>query len=155
MSCWANVGPSRIRRRLGSYHKLKGGVRPDGYVKYMLKDSDEKKHLVPGHRLVLLAHVGPCPDGMETRHLNGIRSDNALSNLRWGTHQENADDQRRHGTQSRGEGHGNAKLTERDVREIRRLRAGGEKLAGLGERFGVHNSMIHMIVNRQRWKHVA
>ena len=33
------------------------------------------------HRLVLLAFVGPCPDGMETRHLDGLRPNNRLTNL--------------------------------------------------------------------------
>ena len=44
------------------------------------------------HRLVLEAFVGPCPEGMECRHLEGDTANNALSNLAWGTPQENAAD---------------------------------------------------------------
>ena len=50
------------------------------------------------HRLVLEAFVGPCPDGMECRHLDGNPGNNRLENLAWGTPKENAADSIRHGT---------------------------------------------------------
>lgn len=49
------------------------------------------------HRLVMAAFVGPCPDGMEVRHLNGDPADNRLTNLRYGTSYENKIDIIRHG----------------------------------------------------------
>ncbi|AWY05488.1 HNH endonuclease [Gordonia phage Morrissey] len=49
------------------------------------------------HRLVLEAFVGPCPSGMETRHLNGNPKDNRLENLVWGTSAENSQDTKNHG----------------------------------------------------------
>lgn len=50
------------------------------------------------HRLVLSTFVGPPPDGTECCHNNGNPADNRLANLRWASHLENMDDQRRHGT---------------------------------------------------------
>ena len=50
------------------------------------------------HRLVLMAFRGYPPPGTECRHLNGIRTDNRLENLAWGTHSENSVDQVEHGT---------------------------------------------------------
>lgn len=50
------------------------------------------------HSLVLEAFIGPAPEGMECRHLNGVPGDNRLVNLRWGTSSENNFDQVRHGT---------------------------------------------------------
>ena len=44
------------------------------------------------------AFVEPCPDGMETRHLDGDPKNAALSNLTWGSSSENKFDQVRHGT---------------------------------------------------------
>ena len=51
-----------------------------------------KKASVYVHRLVLEAFVGPMPAGGVTRHLNGIKADNRLENLTYGTHSENAAD---------------------------------------------------------------
>jgi hypothetical protein len=50
------------------------------------------------HTLVLEAFVGPRPDGMEARHLDGDPANCALSNLRYGTSGENNLDQVQHGT---------------------------------------------------------
>jgi hypothetical protein len=50
------------------------------------------------HRLVMQAFVGPCPEGMEVRHINGDAEDSRLANLAYGTHSENLRDKLRHGT---------------------------------------------------------
>ncbi|ART69929.1 hypothetical protein BTO20_16305 [Mycobacterium dioxanotrophicus] len=50
------------------------------------------------HQIVMLAFVGPCPDGMEVCHNNGDASDNRLVNLRYDTHKGNEQDKIRHGT---------------------------------------------------------
>jgi hypothetical protein len=44
------------------------------------------------HSVVLAAFVGPRPDGLDIRHLNGIPDDNSLTNLVYGTAAENAAD---------------------------------------------------------------
>lgn len=53
------------------------------------------------HRLVLITFVGPCPDGMECRHLDGNPSNNRVDNLRWGTKIENSNDRWYHDTMPR------------------------------------------------------
>ena len=54
-----------------------------------------------------------------------------------------------------GERHASAKLTEDDVREIRRrYAAGGITQTALGDEFGVLNSTISRIINRQKWAHI-
>lgn len=54
------------------------------------------------HRLVLTAFVGPCPNGMECRHLNDNPVDNRLSNLCWGTRTDNMLDRTRNGIDNNG-----------------------------------------------------
>jgi hypothetical protein len=58
------------------------------------KDGYNRVHLGQGntskvHRLVLQEFIGPIPEGMAAEHLNHIRDDNRLSNLRIATHSEN------------------------------------------------------------------
>lgn len=50
------------------------------------------------HQLVLEAFIGPRPDGMEGRHLDGDRFNNRLDNLAWGTPKQNTADSIAHGT---------------------------------------------------------
>lgn len=103
------------------------------------------------HELVLTAFVGPRPQGMLCRHLNGIPSDNRLENLMWGTPQENADDAVRHGTTPRGERHHNARLTSESVRYIR---SSGKSSAELAREMGVTRGCIDSVKARRLWAHV-
>lgn len=41
------------------------------------------------HTLMLLAWIGPKPEGMEVLHLDGNPANNRLENLKYGTHSEN------------------------------------------------------------------
>jgi hypothetical protein len=109
-----------------------------GYMTLMFL-IDKKRVLRYVHHLVLEAFVGPCPPGQETRHLDGNKENNALSNLVWGTHSENVGDQIRHGTDTRGERNGQAKLT-REIAES--IRASGEQGKDLAKRYGVSQATI-------------
>ena len=53
----------------------------------------------------MLAFTGPCPDDMETRHLDGNPASNTLANLKYGTSSENSFDTVQHGN------HRNARKT--------------------------------------------
>lgn len=58
------------------------------------------------------------------------------------------------GDRSRGERHGNARLTAEDVRDMRRLRVHGFTLRWLADRYGVSNVSVYNAVNRITWKHI-
>lgn len=54
----------------------------------------------------------------------------------------------------RGSRHGMAKLSEKDVLHIRELKQAGVKHRDLAKQFGVHRSMIGLIVHRKNWTHI-
>lgn len=69
----------------------------NGYLGVQLSGNGRRRSMRT-HWLVMLAFVGPRPDGWDTRHLNGIKTDNRLANLRYGTKSENEFDKVTHGT---------------------------------------------------------
>jgi hypothetical protein len=106
------------------------------------------------NRLVCEAFNGPPPTPFhQAAHDNGARTDNVPSNLIWKTRKENYQDQIRHGTSKRGEGHHLAKLTEEQVREIRR-RAGTVTGRSMALEFGMQESTVSLILNRRLWPHL-
>ena len=106
------------------------------------------------HRLVLEAFVGPCPDGMEAAHNNGNPADNHLVNLRWATPTDNQADRIIHGTDSRGEKHGQHKLTAQNIADIIQLTDSGASRAVIGRQFGIHPSTVRRIAKGLAWKHI-
>jgi hypothetical protein len=90
--------------------------------------------------------------GEEGRHLDGVRTNNLLENLAWGTPADNTADKMRHGTAwvPVGEAHGRSKLTERDVQCIRAGVAKQTK-ASLAKQFGVSEHCISSVAKRRTW----
>jgi DNA-binding XRE family transcriptional regulator len=103
------------------------------------------------HALVCEAWHGPCPDGLECRHLDGDHLHNVPGNLAWGTHTQNMQDKTGHGTQLIGERQPQAKLTEIQVIEIRKSLKPYRTLAKL---YGVSEPTIVSIRKGRTWKHL-
>jgi HNH endonuclease/NUMOD4 motif-containing protein len=78
-------------------HLLKTPLDNRNYQQVNLSRGGVKLH-THVHVLVATAFHGPCPPDMECRHLDGNRSNNVASNLKWGTSSENNRDLVRHGT---------------------------------------------------------
>jgi hypothetical protein len=114
-----------------------------------------KSKVIRVHRLVLEVFVGPCPPGKECGHLNGIKTDCRLVNLRWGTHRENTAAALRHGRIRRGERAVRARFTEHDVRDMRMRHAAGESLGSIARAYKVHQTHVSKICHRKIWAHVT
>lgn len=86
------------------------------------------------HRLVCEAFHGPAPFAKaEVLHGDGDPANNLVSNLRWGSHKENAQDALIHGAIKVGQHHPRARLSDADVAAMREdlktlsLRQAGDK----------------------------
>lgn len=105
------------------------------------------------HELLLKTFVRKPEPGEETRHKNGLKLDNRLSNIEWSNPSENAKDRIRHGEQARGEDMNKSDLTADDVREIRE-RADEEAYTQVANDFDVSESTVGRIYREETWTHV-
>src|SRR5882757_7016724 len=85
------------RAGIRSGRPLKTNISPAGYPQLGLcRDGQQRTY--PVHQLVAMAFLGPRPDDLEVRHLDGNPTNNLIDNLKYGTASENARDSLRHGT---------------------------------------------------------
>lgn len=76
---------------------LRFGTTGNGYLTATFS-ANGKREARTVHRIVAEAFIGPKPDGMQTCHNDGDKTNNAASNLRYATQSENERDKLRHGT---------------------------------------------------------
>lgn len=146
-------------RRAESGRELRLHVRArDGYVTVSLGPTG-KQRARKVHHLVLEAFVGPMPAWAEcARHMDGVRSNNAKSNLRWGTHAENQEDKRSHARpirRTRPTRPVNAKISESDVEDIVAAILGGEGVASVARRYLVSKTSIRNVLKGKTFLAVA
>jgi hypothetical protein len=156
-SRWRRYGtPGRrgtVARADGPWTLRSVVVMKSGYCYVGMKgpsrlDSRSRQTLIRVHRLILEAFVGPAPDGLECRHLDGDKSNNQISNLCWGTKLENRADRIKHGTMP-------LLLDEADVAAIRSAVGGGESVASVARRIGKPYRAVHDAAARRTWRHIA
>ena len=125
-------------------------VYESGYGYYKIRN---QRYLA--HRLVWIMFHGDIPEGACVLHKCDIPHCVKADHLFLGTRQDNNRDRMVKGRSAVGEKSGRAKLTEYEVRQIRRLyRRKGETTISLGLLFGVSNHQISMIVRRRSWSHL-
>jgi hypothetical protein len=108
------------------------------------------------HRLVCEAfHGAPALMGQHVAHTDGDKLNNRSDNLRWASPLENEEDKRRHGTTARGERQGASRLTEEQVREIKRVPSRHGLGRDLATKFNVSPSTIALIRANKSWRHVS
>ena len=91
------VSAKNGRQRFKKGGLLKQRQLSHGYIVVMLSKRNQYQNQLV-HRLVLSAFHGEPAEGIQCRHLNGVRSDNRLENLAWGTCSETCVDQVVHRT---------------------------------------------------------
>lgn len=152
VSTWGRFASLRVGRR----RIMRGSRHEKGYVTVHFRADVGSEKTVPklAHCVVMEAFVGPCPQGMVVRHLDGDRRNNRLDNLRYGTRRENHADRYRHGTDPQGERGPGSKLSNAEVIAIRREYRSGETQRRLADRYGIHQGTVSQIVNRKTWTHI-
>ena len=138
-------------RRVG--RNLHPNTSSTGYRQVRIR-KDGKSWTLFVHKLVMTAFVGERPEGLQIRHLDGNKDNNALSNLAYGTAKENGQDKVRHGRTSKGEKNVKAKLDELDVQIIRVLHQHIGNSAYIAKMYGLSKSTVCRIVNGMYWSHV-
>lgn len=123
---------------------------------HLVTSSNRKEVLF--HHLVLTAFEGKRPKGLNGLHRNDIGADNRIENLYWGTQSDNMYDCVRNGGREydSGESNSSAKLTEDQVREIRKLYIPGKNgnSKKLSVKFGVSVSTITRVAGYKLWREI-
>lgn len=154
---WKEV-PGFERYKVSSYGRVIG---PRGHVLNPSRPGAAKRYLaitiwtegrnlqVAVHRMVALAFLGPCPDGMQVCHGPGGSLDNSIGNLSYGTlSTNNGVDKVRDGKDQRGIKSPHHKLTEKDVLTIRSSHLSYGQLAKI---YGVSKHCVYRVVKRLSW----
>lgn len=147
---------SFIRADGGAFNKkgrvLRQNTEHKGYKSVRLS-LDRIHKIFKVHRLVALAFIRQPLDGEQVNHKNGIKDDNRPENLEWVSGSENMIHAFGTGLHSGNAGERNPRaiLTEDDVRNIRKLSAGGMTAAAISRKYGVSDMTIRQILKRRNW----
>jgi hypothetical protein len=149
----------------GTCWEYRGGHNSFGYGLFPVHDQQGKLTSVRAHRMAWELTHGPIPEGVLVCH----RCDNPAccnpEHLFLGTHADNNRDMRSKGrsyyhfrehpeARQHGTASHYAKLTDDQVREIRRLSDQGMKRQDVANIFGISRENVGYIALRKTWKHV-
>jgi len=148
----------RVRRIGGGYgsmhHRIIGGTSGGTKRNYPVVSlsCNGKIKWAFRHKLVAEAFIGQCPDGMEVHHKDHNPRNSRADNLEYVTTTQNILHSVADG--HRGSNRWNARFTENDIREIRRLRNEGIEIKKIAEYYSVSKGAIQHIVLGHNWRHV-
>lgn len=106
------------------------------------------------HRAVYELKFGAIPDGMVIMHLCDNPRCVNIDHLKVGTHKDNCDDKVSKLRHRFGERNHFSKLTEPDVREIRR-RSTHESMSAIARDFNVSRQAVSRVISRATWAYTT
>jgi hypothetical protein len=133
--------------------RLLRGELNDGYYRVQVCRPDGQRRFMV-HRLVAAAFLGPCPPEMEVAHLNGVRTDNRLSNLQYVTRTENNHHKYGHGTMLMGNLHPRRVIDEATAKAIGVRLQSERSYRRIAAEFGTTEAVVSQIAIGRNWRHV-
>ncbi len=134
--------------------KILAFAKPHGTCQYFQVALGRRTKTFNVHRLIAKTFLKNPSNKKFVNHKNFNKLDNSVSNLEWVTVAEN----NKHYTSSENSkidgAYKNAKLTVKQVIEIRELCLKKIDQKIIGKKFKVSKSMISLIHNRDRWGHI-
>ncbi len=114
------------------------------------------RKILYAHRVSYTIHYGPIPDGLCVLHKCDNPGCVRPDHLFLGTEKDNAIDRQNKGRSNpcKGERHGRAKVTDSDIREMRRLDKLGWAHADIARRFGLSQPQVSGIISGKYWGHI-
>lgn len=109
-----------------------------------------KEETLLTHRLMMEAFHGLDPDKPHCRHMDGNARNNVLSNLEWGTVQENAEDRMRHGTTVKNRVMGKRPLKGMGDELIRLRYEEKWTFKRIAEQFDVTDNSVYLAIRKAR-----
>lgn len=129
---------------------LKSSLTKKGYVRISLSKFGDKTNFFV-HRLVAEMFIENLFNLPEVNHKDGNKSNNVSTNLEWVTKPENHIHAKETGLKAKGEKHGNSKLTNNDVLEIKNLLSKNISYGNIAKQFNVTRQNIYAIKQKLTW----
>jgi hypothetical protein len=116
---------------------------------FQLKSGKEKK--IREHRLFAICFIENPENKSDVNHIDGVKTNNSLSNLEWVTSSENMQHAFRTGLKQPilGEQNGRAKLKNSEIPLIFNMRKTGLTQKAIGDHFGISQVQISRILRSE------
>lgn len=158
--CFEGLGPTPVEPRFWSRVQKTdtcwlwtGHIEVGGYGSMHCGGARGRSYRA--HRLSWELHFGAIPEGMMVCHTCDVRRCVNPEHFFLGDAAANLHDAMSKARHPHGVSHGNARLTDEAVREIRRRRAASEPLKKIAGDFRVDISVVSAIARRIAWAHVV
>jgi HNH endonuclease/NUMOD4 motif len=145
-----NYQVSNLGRVKGPLKIRKPHTNRCGYLQVHLSNG-EYDAVKTVHKLVASAFLGNPPRGKIVNHKDGNKKNPALDNLEYVSAKENMKHASRFRLMAFGERNNKAKLTDRDIRDIRHSK---ETAPFLAAKYKVHKMTIYRAKWRNGWPHI-